>query len=140
MLASEESLFINHVALDYDYQPKLVPYREFHQRKMAACIKPLFDKANARNLFMYGKPGVGKTVACKHVLKELEDETDEILPFYINCWQTNSTYKICVRLCELLGYKFVQNKKTDELLRSSPRRSIKSQWCLFLTRLISLKM
>ncbi|MBW3003865.1 AAA family ATPase [Candidatus Woesearchaeota archaeon] len=117
ILSSNESLFVNHVALDYDYQPKLVPYREMHQKKMAFCIKPLFSKTNGRNLFIYGPPGVGKTVACKHVIGELEEETDEILQFYINCWQINSTYKIYVHLCEQLGHKFIQNKKTDELFK-----------------------
>lgn len=117
ILSSNESLFVNTVALDYDYQPKLVPYREMHQKKMVMCIKPLFAKANGRNLFMYGPPGVGKTVACKHVIAELEDETDDIIHFYINCWQINSTYKIFVHLCEELGHKFIQNKKTDELWR-----------------------
>jgi len=117
MLSSNESLFVNRVALDYDYQPKLVPYREQHQHKMAMCIKPLFEKANGRNLFMFGPPGIGKTVACKHVLLDLDEQTDEILHFYINCWQLNSSYKIFVHLCEQLGQRFIQNKKTDELFR-----------------------
>ncbi|MEA3429740.1 MAG: AAA family ATPase [Nanoarchaeota archaeon] len=117
ILSSNESLFINPVALDYDYQPKLVPYRESHQKRMVVCIKPLFSKTNGRNLLIFGPPGVGKTVACKHVIQELEEETDDIIQFYINCWQINSTYKIYVYLCEQLGHKFIQNKKTDELFR-----------------------
>lgn len=117
ILSSNESLFTNPVALDYDYQPKLVPYREMHQKKMVMCIKPLFNNTNGRNLFIFGPPGVGKTVACKHVIRDLEEQTDEIVQFYINCWQINSTYKIFMHICEELGHKFIQNKKTDELFR-----------------------
>jgi len=118
MLRNEESLFLDTVALDYDYIPKLVPFREQQQRIMAACIKPLFQKRNGRNLFIYGQPGVGKTVACKHVLKELEDETDEIIPIYINCWQKNTSYKVVLEMCDAVGYKFTQNRKTDDLFKT----------------------
>jgi len=115
MLGSEESLFRDPIALDYDYIPKLIPYRETEQKYIAACIKPLFQKRNGRNLFVYGQPGVGKTVACKHILNELENETDDIIPIYINCWQKNTSFKIYMEICDILGYKFTQNKKTDEL-------------------------
>ncbi len=115
MLKDNESLFLDTVALDYDYIPKLLPYREKEQHKIANSIKPLFQKRNAKNLLIYGLPGVGKTVATKHVLKELEDETDEIIPIYVNCWTHNSSHKIICQICEQLGYKFIQNKKTNEL-------------------------
>ncbi len=117
MLHSEESLFKNIVALDYDFIPKMVPYRTNEQKIIANCIKPLFQNANGRNLLLYGKPGVGKTVACKHVLNELEEETDEIIPIYINCWQKDSTYKVLVEICEQLNYMLTHNKKTDELFK-----------------------
>ena len=115
MLGSEESLFRNSVALDYDYVPKLIPYRENEQKVVAGCIKPLFQNSNGRNILVYGPPGIGKTVAIKHILKEIEDETDEIIPIFINCWQKNSSYKVLVEVCEQIGYPLTHNKKTDEL-------------------------
>lgn len=117
MLGAQESLFLDHVPLDFDFVPKLVPYREAQQRQIATCIKPLFSDRNGRNLFIYGPPGVGKTVACRHLLRELEDETDAVIPTYINCWQKNSSYKVALELCSTLGYCFTHNKKTDELFR-----------------------
>lgn len=116
MLGSEGTLFKNPVAVDYDYIPKLIPYRDGEQFKIASCIKPLFARRNGRNLIIHGKPGVGKTVACKHVLNELEEESEEIIPIYINCWQSNTTFKILQEMCDVLGYKLIQNKKTDQLL------------------------
>ena len=117
MLGSGESLFKNDVALDYSFQPKIVPYRENEQRVVAGCIKPLFSEKNGKNVFIFGRPGVGKTVACRHILSELEEETDEIMPIYINCWQRNTTYKIVLEICDIMDFKFVQNKKTEELFR-----------------------
>ncbi|HLD18652.1 MAG TPA: AAA family ATPase [Candidatus Nanoarchaeia archaeon] len=116
MLGAGESLFLNPVALDFDYHPKVLLYREREQRTIAAAIKPLFTGRTGRNLFIYGQPGLGKTIACRHVLQELEEQTDEIHVLYINCWQKNTTFKILVEICEQLGYKFTQNKNTEQLL------------------------
>ena len=115
MLKSGESLFRDTVVLDYDFQPKILKYRENEQRHFATAIRPLLQGHNGRNVFVYGAPGIGKTTACKHVLRELEEETDDVIPIYVNCWKENTTYKIFYKMAEDLGFKFVQNKKTNEL-------------------------
>src|SRR3989344_2891257 len=117
ILGSNESLFKNDVSLDYSFMPKMIPFREKEQRIIANCMKPLFDQKNGRNAFVYGQPGVGKTVALKKILEELESETDEIIPVYINCWKHNTTFKIFTEACEMLDFKFIQNKKTEELFK-----------------------
>ncbi len=114
VLKEGESLFLNSVALDFDYQPKLVPYRENHQRFIVSCIKPLFQGRNGKNIFIFGPSGVGKTVSTKHVLSELEEYND-VIPIYINCWKKDTSFKIINEMCELVNYKWVHNKKTDEL-------------------------
>ncbi len=116
MLNEGETLFTPNIeALDLDYLPKVLPFREREQRTVAGCIKPLFQKQNGRNVLVYGKPGIGKTAAVKHLSKEIEEETDDIFAIYINCWQKNTSFKVMVALCDALGYKFTQNKKTEEL-------------------------
>ena len=117
MLGSSETLFKNDIALDFSLQPKLLPYREKEQRFVASCIKPLFSEKSGKHVFIYGRPGVGKTVACMHILNELEEETDDIVPIYINCWKRNTTYKIVAEICEKMDFKFIENKKTEELFR-----------------------
>ncbi len=117
ILSEGESLFLNPIVLDYDYQPKLVPYREDDQRYIASCIKPLFQKRNGSNLFIHGKPGVGKTLSVKHVLNELAETSDEIIPIYINCWKKDTSHKIVLEICEQIGFKFTHNRTTDELIK-----------------------
>ncbi|MBS3134989.1 AAA family ATPase [Candidatus Woesearchaeota archaeon] len=107
-------IFLNPVALDYSFIPKLIPYRENQQHHIATCIKPLLQNRNGKNLFIHGKPGIGKTVATMHVLNEMEEKTD-IAPIYINCWKKNTAHKIILEICERVGYKFTLNKSTDEL-------------------------
>lgn len=115
MLKSGESLFKDVVVLSYDFQPKLIKYRENEQMQFAVAIRPLLQERPGRNLFVHGCPGIGKTTACRHVLRELEEETDQAIPIYINCWKENTTYKIFMKICEDLGFKFIQQKKTGEL-------------------------
>ncbi len=115
-LKEGESLFKNEDALEYEFVPKELPFRENQQHALADCIKPLVQGRNGRNVFVYGAPGIGKTAATRWVLKELEETTEDIHTLYINCWQKNTTFKIFAELCHLLGYKFTQNKNTEELL------------------------
>jgi archaeal cell division control protein 6 len=117
VLRSDQTIVKNVDALDYEFLPKLLPYRESQQKYLATCIKPLFNGMHGRNLFIYGAPGIGKTAACRSVLRDLEDQTDEIEIILINCWQNNTTYKIMLEMCDILGYKFTQNKKTVELFK-----------------------
>ncbi|MBI3036682.1 AAA family ATPase [Candidatus Woesearchaeota archaeon] len=112
---SGESLFKNPMGLDYDYQPKLVKYREVEMRQVAAAMRPLFQKRSGRNVFVFGPSGVGKTAAVRNLLLELEQETDEIMPFYINCWKNDTTFKMLLEMCSVINYKFTQNKRGDEL-------------------------
>ncbi|MEM3374035.1 MAG: AAA family ATPase [Candidatus Woesearchaeota archaeon] len=117
ILKSNESLFMDAVVLDYDYLPKLIPYREKEQKHIALCIKPLFSHRNGTNILIHGPPGVGKTAAVKHIFKELEETTDEVIPIYINVWQKNTSFKVVIDICEQLDYVFTQNKKTEELFK-----------------------
>ncbi|MFC2134067.1 Cdc6/Cdc18 family protein [Bacteroidota bacterium] len=117
ILSHDESLIKDINALDYEYIPKEIPHRVREQEQVAMAIKPLFQNRTGRNMFIYGKPGVGKTVAVKHVLRELEEKTDDIKTVYINCWQKNTSYKVAVDICDAVGFRFVQNKNTTELFK-----------------------
>jgi len=131
MLHSDQSLFKNEVALSYEFIPKTIPFRENEQHHIASCIKPLFDGRTGRNIFVFGPSGLGKTVACKHILAELEEQTDDILALYINCWKHNTSFKVINALCDALAYRFVQNKKTNELF-SAVRQIINRKSAVFV--------
>jgi cell division control protein 6 len=117
ILKEEETLFKNEFALDYDFVPKEIPHRENQQHYIAECIAPLLKNRNGRNIFVCGSPGIGKTLAIKHIFKELEEKTSEIFSIYINGWKKDTSYKILVDICEQIGYKWTHNKRTDELMK-----------------------
>ncbi len=116
ILHSDQTLFKNDSALDTDFVPKILPFREKQQKYVASCIAPLLQDRTGRNLLISGPPGIGKTATVKYMFRELEDETDDIVILYINCWQKNTTFKIIVSICEELGYNLTHNKNTEELL------------------------
>ncbi|MBS3108378.1 AAA family ATPase [Candidatus Woesearchaeota archaeon] len=116
ILGGNESLFLNPEHLDYGYRPKLIPFRENQQFYIANCIKPLFNRRDGKNLLIYGAQGIGKTVCCKHVLNELQDQTDDILVIYINCWIDETSYKITLDICNQIGYKWIADKNTKDLI------------------------
>jgi archaeal cell division control protein 6 len=117
ILHDNESLFLDEIALDYDFVPKEIKYRENQQQFIADCIAPLLKGRTGRNLFIHGAPGIGKTLAAKHVKRELEEKSDSVKAVYVNCWKKDTSYKILMAICEQIGYKWVQNKRTDELMK-----------------------
>lgn len=139
MLKGDESLFRDTVALDYDFLPKIIPYRSNEQQKIAFSIKPLFQDMNGRNLIIHGPPGIGKTAACRHVLRELEEQTDRITPIYINCWKKNSSYKLILEICDQIGYRLTHNKSMDELQKIIKSRLNSSSTVLVLDEIDKLQ-
>jgi len=116
MLAGNETLFRSEDALDPDYVPKLLPFRDQQQKAIARNIGPLLEKRNGTNVFVHGAPGIGKTVAIKWVFRDLEEESDDVCIVYVNCWQRTTSYQILLEICSELGYAFTQNKRQDELM------------------------
>jgi archaeal cell division control protein 6 len=115
-LGPQQTLFRDENSLNYEFLPKLLPFRENQQQYLADCLKPLFHGRAGRNVLIHGAPGIGKTAATRAVLRELEDTTDTIRTVYVNCWQRNSTFKVLVEICESFGYRLTHNKKSDELM------------------------
>jgi len=89
-LEEDESIFSNPDSLEPDFIPPFLPFRENEMKEIASTLKPLCASGSGRNIFITGKAGIGKTHAVKKVLRDLGEETKNILIFYINCW-THST-------------------------------------------------
>jgi archaeal cell division control protein 6 len=117
VLDQSKTLFKDEKALDYEFLPAILPYRENEQQYLATCIKPLFNDRSGRNLLIHGPPGTGKTAAARFVLRELEERTDRVRTVFVNCWKHNTTFKVLAEICDQIGYAFTHNKKTDELMR-----------------------
>lgn len=111
----DDSIFINPEALEQTYLPRLLPYREEQHKYIAECIKPLFNGRNGTNLLIVGAPGIGKTACVRFILRKLMEETDNIMPVYINCWKKDTTAKIISEMAKALDIKTLEKITPDEL-------------------------
>jgi len=139
ILHDNESLFLDEIALDYDYVPKEIPYRENQQHFIAECIAPLLKGKTGRNLFIHGVPGIGKTLAALYVKRELEEKSNEVQTIYVNCWKKDTSYKILIDICEQVGYKWTHNKRTDELMEVLSKILNKKSCVIFLDEVDRVK-
>ena len=117
-LMDYEGIFRNENALNYEFIPREIFYRDSEKEEIASVFKQLLDGRDGRNILIYGPPGVGKTLLVKHLLRELEENKKEkdINLLYVNCWKYNSSYKVIVEMCKEMGYGLTANKNTNELM------------------------
>ena len=109
------SVFINTEYLEQAYLPRMLPYREEQQRYIAECIKPLFENRNGSNLLISGEPGIGKTASVRFIFRKLNEEMENIMPIYVNCWKKDTTPKIVNEIANILDIKTVDKASSDEL-------------------------
>jgi cell division control protein 6 len=110
-----QSIFINTEALEQAYLPRLLPYREEQHKYLAECIKPLMNRRSGTNLLITGAPGIGKTACVRFILRKLMEETENIMPIYINCWKRDTGSKIINEIARLMDVKTLENLSSDEL-------------------------
>jgi cell division control protein 6 len=109
------SLIINPAVLEQTFLPRLLPYREEQHRYLAECIKPLMNGRTGTNLLILGQPGIGKTACVRFILRTLMEETENIMPIYVNCWKRDTSPKIINYVANQLDVKLTEKMSSDEL-------------------------
>jgi len=78
-----------------------------HLNLMATHLRDLFATGQARNLFIYGEPGTGKTVMVKYVLGEVAKRASEarlsVQTAYVNAGITRNPYYTMQEIVKQLG-------------------------------------
>jgi Cdc6-like AAA superfamily ATPase len=81
--------------------------RDADLKLIARHIADLFSGGQARNLFIYGQPGTGKTVCVRHVLSEVDRHASEtnipIQTVYVNAGKTRNPYYTMAEIVKQLG-------------------------------------
>lgn len=118
--SEEQSLFKNELALGFEFLPKKLMFRDSEMQSIVSAIKPLTHNHEGINLFMYGQPGLGKTAVVKAVLRDLQEAELDIEPLgvYINCWKSNTSYKVALELASITDFYYIQNKSTADILQA----------------------
>jgi cell division control protein 6 len=83
--------------------------RDADLKLMAAFLSEVFRIGQARNLFVYGKPGTGKTVCVRYLLKEINKHAEEtkalVSAIYVNAGRTRTPYYTMLEIIKGLGLK-----------------------------------
>ncbi|MCK4424588.1 AAA family ATPase [Candidatus Bathyarchaeota archaeon] len=81
--------------------------READLTVMAAYLSEIFRAGQARNLFIHGKPGTGKTVCIRHLLSEINRHTQQtnapVMATYVNAGRTRTPYYTMLEIVKGLG-------------------------------------
>lgn len=116
---------------DDDYLPEKVIGREKEIDEIAAAIRPMFNKLKGDNLFIFGPPGVGKTLCVRHVLREVE-KSSNILTAYVNCWVKRTRPAILYEITKSIG-NFAPRRgvSTDEIIETL-NHAVEHSWGLVI--------
>jgi cell division control protein 6 len=96
-------VFKNELALKADFLPDSLPCREAQLKEMVFALQPAFEGRKAKNLFLSGPPGTGKTSCAKLVFRQLAEESGKATPVFINCWQHPSRQAVLAEIASALG-------------------------------------
>lgn len=97
------SLVKREEALSAEYLPPILPFRESQIKQVASNLEPVGSGRKGHNTFIFGSPGIGKTVTAKFVLRQLESTYPGVRTVYINCWDFNTSIAVLSRIATELG-------------------------------------
>ncbi len=98
---SKPTVFLDRNKIMPHYTPNILPFREEQQNSISRIVAVTLRGQRPDNLFVYGKPGTGKTSTTRHVMEELctfaSPKSLKIRYVYINCRTHNKKYKVLLK-------------------------------------------
>jgi cell division control protein 6 len=108
-LSKGSNLVRDRRVLWHSYVPDALPHREEQITQIGSILASGLKGSRPSNIFVYGKPGTGKTAVTRYVLRGLTAKFGELqLPFkavYLNCRNVDTDYRVLARICAELGQK-----------------------------------
>jgi len=105
-----KSIFTNRDALTISFTPENIPHREKQMNDLGRILAPSLKGGKPSNVFLYGRPGTGKTLVSKSIGSELErigqSNGHKIKVIYVNCKMkktADTEYRLLVELSKELG-------------------------------------
>jgi cell division control protein 6 len=92
----DTEIFRDEDMLREDYQPESITAREEELENYKKALQPVVNGAQPRNIFLYGKTGVGKTAVSRFLLERLERDTEQyddidLSVYWLNCTNLSSS-------------------------------------------------
>lgn len=122
----QNELFRNEKVLYPEFVPERLPFRDVQVDELVFAFKPLAEGRKARNVFVFGGTGTGKTATVKYVLKELQDYSDRPRALYLNCFEKNSRHSVLVEFANFLGAAVPERGLSTAEVHAEAMQSLKN--------------
>lgn len=103
------TLFKNHKALQSDFVPDHLPFRNNQLSSIAEILAPILHGSKPSNLLIYGKTGTGKTAAARHITTKLAETAQKKQIdsnfIYCNARMSGTEYRTLCELAMGIGLK-----------------------------------
>ncbi len=103
----EPAILTNREVLRPDYVPESLPHRDEQIHRLGWILAPVLKGSRCSNVFIYGKPGTGKTAVVRYVLAHLVRKSHElhtpVEASYVNCRMAGTDYRVLSEVSESLG-------------------------------------
>lgn len=95
-----DDIFRDEDVLRDSHTPESLIERNDELTAYHAALQPVANGARPRNIFVYGQTGVGKTVATKLILQQLQDDLDsiDIAVRWLTCKSLETSYQVTAHL------------------------------------------
>ncbi len=133
MYEVQNKIIRNLSVLEEHFIPSRLLHREGQLEVIRDDLQPLINKRGMRNIFLYGKPGTGKTCMSRYAVEELKKHTS-VRSCYVNCWHNSSRFRVLYSILEKMGEALAIHRKgipTDELL-DILRNRLKASYCIVI--------
>jgi len=119
-------IFVNREALTISFSPETIPHREKQINELGRILAPVLKGGRPSNVFIYGRPGTGKTLISRFVGSELEKISNlngqNIKVLYVNCKMkkiADTEYRLIAELSKELGKEVpFTGLPTDQVYRA----------------------
>jgi cell division control protein 6 len=103
-------IFSNREVLTISFTPETIPHREKQINDLGRILTPALKGGRPSNIFLYGRPGTGKTLVSRFVGYELEKISEQngkkVKVLYVNCKMkkiADTEYRLLAELSKELG-------------------------------------
>jgi orc1/cdc6 family replication initiation protein len=106
-------ILTDETVFDETFIPERLVARKGQIEEIARCLKPAKSGKSIKNLYIYGPPGVGKTIVIKWLLKENFERNS----VYVNCWNKRTSHKIMEEILLQTGQVVHGKEPTSDLVK-----------------------
>lgn len=123
--SSSSPIYEDETVLREEFQPDTLPEREEKLDKLKISLAPAAREVGAKNVFIKGKAGQGKTEAARLELRRLKHHAEtesanlDVTTLYLSldAHDLSSTYMLCSKIyAELTGEERPKGRSTDEVM------------------------